>query len=69
MPSTPRLMKSSTTVICWARSSSFWEPFQKIPTSSSRAAFTAPAWMAFQNSWVIPLGMTAIWSLLAPEAV
>ena len=23
---------------------------------SSRAALTAPAWMLFQNSWVVPLG-------------
>ena len=26
--------------------------------SASRSAFTAPAWMAFQNSCVVPLGMT-----------
>jgi hypothetical protein len=26
---------------------------------SSRSAFTAPAWMAFQNSCVVPFGMTA----------
>ena len=27
---------------------------------SSRAAWIAPAWMLFQNSCVVPLGMTAI---------
>jgi hypothetical protein len=71
MPSTPRLMKSSTTVICWARSSSFCGPFQMTSTPSSRAASMAPAWMLFQNSWVVPLGMTAIWRVRparGPEA-
>ena len=66
MPSTPRLMKSSTTVICWARSSSFCGPFQMISTPSSRAARTAPAWIDFQNSWVVPLGMTAMLQGLRP---
>ncbi len=27
-------------------------------------AFTAPAWTAFQNSWVVPFGTTAIFSFL-----
>ncbi|MCK7478626.1 MAG: hypothetical protein M0C28_15530 [Candidatus Moduliflexus flocculans] len=61
-------MKSSTTVICWARSSSFWGPFQMISTPASRAARAAPAWMDFQNSCVVPLGMTAICRVLEPWA-
>src|SRR5213595_3878963 len=33
---------------------------------SSRSALSAPAWMDFQNSWVVPLGMTAM--VLVPAA-
>jgi hypothetical protein len=66
MAETPRPTKFSTTWICCSRSSSRSGPFQMIVTSvpaalSSRWAFTAPALMDFQYSWVVPLGMTAIW--------
>ena len=35
-------------------------PFQTMSTSSSFAAFTAPACTLFQNSCVVPFGMTAM---------
>ncbi len=60
MPDTPRLTKSSTTEICASRSSSFSGPFQRISTVSSLEALTAPAWIDFQNSCVVPFGMTAM---------
>ena len=65
MPETPWLRKPSTTWTCCSRSSSRSGPFQVMVTFtpfslSSRSAFTAPAWMAFQNSCVVPLGMTPI---------
>ena len=59
MPSTPREIMSSMTEICWPRSSSTCGPFQTISTLRSPAAFSAPAWMDFQYSWVVPIGMTA----------
>src|ERR1041385_2167223 len=34
---------------------------------SSRWAFTAPAWMDFQNSCVVPFGMTAIVKVLPSD--
>ena len=43
-------------------------PFQTISTPSSRDAFTAPACTLFQNSWVVPFGMTAIRMGLAPPS-
>ncbi len=63
---TLRPTKFSTTWICCSRSSSRSGPFQMIVTSipaaaSSRLALKAPALMDFQYSWVVPLGMTAIW--------
>src|ERR1017187_7567026 len=63
---TLRPMKFSTTWICCSRSSSRRGPFQMMLTAmplaaSSRLALTAPASMDFQNSCVVPLGMTAIW--------
>src|SRR4051794_36684258 len=60
MPLTPRAVKSSTTLICSSRSSSLSGPFQMISQPVSWLAFTAPAWMVFQNSCVVPLGMTAM---------
>ncbi len=64
MPETRLLAKFSTTWICWSRSSSRRGPFQKMRVLtplllSSCSALTAPAWTDFQNSWVVPLGMTA----------
>ena len=61
-----RPTKFSTTWICCSRSSSRSGPFQRMVTSvpdawSSRCALTAPALIDFQYSWVVPLGMTAIW--------
>ena len=69
MPCTPWLMKPSTTWICCSRSSSRSGPFQMILTVSpfavsSCAACIAPAWMVFQNSCVVPFGMTAMVNVL-----
>src|SRR5690242_16419793 len=36
--------------------------------SSSCAAWIAPAWMLFQNSWVVPFGTTASVYVLCPPA-
>ena len=63
MPEMFWLTKPSTTCTCCSRSSSRSGPFHMIVTGvpaafSSRSAFTAPAWMAFQNSCVVPFGMT-----------
>ena len=58
--------KSSTTLICSSRSSSRSGPFQMMSTLSSFPALIAPAWTDFQNSCVVPLGMTAICGL--PES-
>ena len=58
--STPAPASVSTIWICSLRSSSLSGPFQMISTPSSRAAVRAPAWTDFQNSWVVPMGMTAI---------
>ena len=65
MPLTRWPTKFSTTWICCSRSSSLSGPFQMtctlVPAAfSSSSAFLAPAWMDFQNSCVVPLGMTAI---------
>ena len=38
-----------------------------ISTPSSWPAFTAPAWIAFQCSWVVPMGMTAMLEGLLKE--
>ncbi len=43
-------------------------PFQTISTLSSLAAFAAPAWTAFQNSCVVPLGTTAMRSFFSEPA-
>jgi hypothetical protein len=61
---TCRPMKFSTTCTCCSRSSSRRGPFQMMATSmpaafSSRCACSAPAWIDFQYSSVVPLGMTA----------
>ena len=58
------LMKFSTTSIWSSRSSSCSGPFQMIFTPSSCAAFSAPACTDFQNSCVVPLGMTAMASVV-----
>ncbi len=58
--STPASARVSKTCICSLRSSSLSGPFQTISAPSSRPAASAPAWTAFQNSWVVPIGMTAI---------
>src|SRR4051812_27095653 len=74
MPDTPWLVKPSTTCTCCSRSSSRSGPFQMMRTLSpealsSWAACTAPAWMLFQNSCVVPFGITARVSVLpAPDA-
>src|SRR5688572_10223019 len=60
IPSTPRTTKSSTTWICAVRSSSLSGPFQITSTASARAARSAPACTDFQNSCVVPLGITAM---------
>ena len=65
IPFMPWLRNPSTTCTCCSRSSSRSGPFQVRVTftplaSNSCAAFTAPAWMAFQNSCVVPLGTTPI---------
>src|SRR5215211_8817199 len=60
MPSTPSETNCSTTLICSARSSYFSGPFQIICAPASSAALRAPASTVFQNTWVVPLGMTAI---------
>lgn len=65
MPLTRSAMKLSTMSTCSFRSSSFSGPFQAISRSSSRAALTAPR-TVFQNSCVVPFGMTASFSL--PDA-
>ena len=59
MPDTPCAVKLCTKSTCDLRSSSLSGPFQITSTLTSRAAFSAPAWTAFQNSCVVPLGMTA----------
>src|SRR5262245_39584282 len=64
MPETPWATKLWTTSIWPLRSSSLSGPFHTISTPISREALTAPAWTAFQNSCVVPLGITAI--LIAP---
>ena len=66
IPLTPWAVNCWTRSICCFRSSSLSGPFQMTSTSSSLDAFTAPACTAFQNSWVVPLGMTAIFSLAPP---
>ena len=60
MPSTRGEIMSSTAAICWERSSSLCGPFQTISTSSSWEALMAPAWIDFQYSCVVPMGMTAM---------
>src|SRR4051812_40150322 len=60
MPDTPCATNDCTTSICAFKSSSLSGPFQMISTPVSCAAFTAPAWIDFQNSADAPLGMTAI---------
>src|SRR4051812_42705 len=65
MPETPCEVKPSTTCTCCSRSSSRSGPFQMILTVSpaavsSCAACIAPAWMARQNSCVVPFGTTAM---------
>src|SRR5262249_21693224 len=65
---TPCATKLCTTSICCLRSSSFRGPFQTISTPRSFEALAAPACTAFQNSWVVPLGMTAILRGLPPDA-
>jgi hypothetical protein len=60
MPPTPSETNCSTTLICSARSSSLSGPFQIISTPASSAALRAPASTVFQKTWVVPLGMTAI---------
>ena len=70
MPSTPAATALWTSWICWTRSSSFWGPCQTISTfPSSSAALMAPAWIVFQNSCVVPLGitMTRHFFVFAPE--
>ena len=67
IPDTPVLSMSSTTAICEAESSSLSGPFQMISQPISCAALLAPAWIDFQNSCVVPLGMTAM-VLVPPEA-
>ena len=60
MPSTFLTMKSCMTLIWPSRSSSSNGPFQRISMlPSSFAAFSAPAWTDFQNSCVVPFGITA----------
>ena len=51
-------------------SSSFGGPFHRMSTSDSFAAASAPAWIAFQNSCVVPFGITAMTtrSCFAPQA-
>src|SRR5687767_5425307 len=65
IPGARRTVKFSTTEICWSRSSSRSGPFQftftfTLPVESSRSALRAPAWIDFQNSWLVPLGITAM---------
>src|SRR5512142_3364304 len=60
MASIPAPARVSTIWICSFRSSSLRGPFQTISTPISFAAARAPAWTDFQNSWVVPIGMTAI---------
>ena len=71
MPETFWLTKPSTTCTCCSRSSSRSGPFQVMVTGvpaalSSRSALTAPAWIDFQNSCVVPFGITAIDSAFPP---
>jgi hypothetical protein len=66
MPETPCATKLWTTSICCLRSSSLSGPFHTISTPISFDALTAPAWTAFQNSCVVPLGTTAILRGLPP---
>src|SRR5260221_5562910 len=60
IPETPCATNDCTTSICAFKSSSLSGPFQMISTPVSCAAFTAPAWIDFQNSADAPLGMTAM---------
>src|SRR6478735_11571273 len=69
MPDTPCAVKLCTRSTWDLRSSSLSGPFQITSTLTSRAAFSAPAWTAFQNSCVVPLGMTATRSLAGASAL
>ena len=70
IPSTPAAIAFWTSWICWTRSSSFCGPCQITSTfPSSSAALSVPAWSVFQNSCVVPLGITITRHFfdLAPE--
>src|SRR4051794_6913203 len=60
MPATPWATMLCTMSIWLLRSSSLSGPFQMMLTLLSLAALAAPACTAFQNSWVVPLGITAM---------
>src|SRR5262245_31976473 len=60
MPSTRLATKFSTTLICSSRSSSRPGPFQITSTPRSSCTLLAPAWIDFQNSCVVPFGITAM---------
>ncbi len=68
MPATPCATMLSTMSIWDLRSSSLSGPFQRMVTPSSCAALAAPAWTLFQNSCVVPLGMTASFQALPGAA-
>ena len=66
----PEATKFCTRSTCWLLSFSRSGPRQTTsnPPTSWRA-FSAPAWTDFQNSWLVPLGITAILGveLVTPE--
>ena len=60
MPEAPRPTAFSISATCASRSSSRSGPRHAMSTSSSEAAFSAPACMLCQNACDVPFGITAI---------